>query len=294
VTGPAGGTWTCTHTPNRWALQRQASANQIARLELDADTPGGCAPAASPPTRQSDEPASKAISDSPRQLSRSCRSSGRHDHRRSQGPRPAWLRCRVLALPGRRRRRRPLPSLAGRTPRAPSHWRQRARPGLWLRDPGGPIACQRPLRGHRHGTSATSRSTAPAGWCPRRSSCTPTSPRSRSLPGPSTRSSPSTCSSICRSRTSRCCLVVSPPGCDPRVGCWPRSPIASRGPAPRRLAGRPGADVVEPRRCSDVSGLDTGSRLARDGPGGHPRRAGSPVLGSETSNYRRWSRHSDS
>ncbi len=39
MTGPAGGTWTCTHTPNRWALQRQASANQIARLELDADTP---------------------------------------------------------------------------------------------------------------------------------------------------------------------------------------------------------------------------------------------------------------
>jgi uncharacterized protein (TIGR03083 family) len=38
VTGPAGGTWTCTRTSGRWALRRQAGSHPDARLELDQDT----------------------------------------------------------------------------------------------------------------------------------------------------------------------------------------------------------------------------------------------------------------
>lgn len=38
VTGPAGGTWTCTRTTSRWTLDRQPSPYPRARLELDADT----------------------------------------------------------------------------------------------------------------------------------------------------------------------------------------------------------------------------------------------------------------
>lgn len=38
VTGPAGGTWTCTRTASRWTLDRQPSPHPDAQLQLDADT----------------------------------------------------------------------------------------------------------------------------------------------------------------------------------------------------------------------------------------------------------------
>jgi uncharacterized protein (TIGR03083 family) len=38
VTGPAGGTWTCTRTQARWGLDREAYTSPEARVELDADT----------------------------------------------------------------------------------------------------------------------------------------------------------------------------------------------------------------------------------------------------------------
>jgi uncharacterized protein (TIGR03083 family) len=38
VTGPAGGSWTCTRGPDRWHLQRAPHAAPAARLELDPDT----------------------------------------------------------------------------------------------------------------------------------------------------------------------------------------------------------------------------------------------------------------
>jgi uncharacterized protein (TIGR03083 family) len=38
VTGPAGGTWTCTRSQARWRLGRGAGADPDARVELDADT----------------------------------------------------------------------------------------------------------------------------------------------------------------------------------------------------------------------------------------------------------------
>ena len=38
VTGPSGGEWSCTRSPDRWSLQRQPHPQPAARLELDADT----------------------------------------------------------------------------------------------------------------------------------------------------------------------------------------------------------------------------------------------------------------
>jgi uncharacterized protein (TIGR03083 family) len=38
VTGPGGGTWTCTRGPGRWRLGRQQPSQPTATLELDADT----------------------------------------------------------------------------------------------------------------------------------------------------------------------------------------------------------------------------------------------------------------
>ncbi|GAA1556490.1 maleylpyruvate isomerase family mycothiol-dependent enzyme [Actinomadura kijaniata] len=38
VPGPAGGTWTCLHGPNRWALQHQPHPCPTSRIRLDADT----------------------------------------------------------------------------------------------------------------------------------------------------------------------------------------------------------------------------------------------------------------
>jgi uncharacterized protein (TIGR03083 family) len=38
VTGPAGGTWTCTRTGTRWELDRDPRTHPDARVELDADT----------------------------------------------------------------------------------------------------------------------------------------------------------------------------------------------------------------------------------------------------------------
>jgi hypothetical protein len=38
VTGPSGGGWTCTRSPDRWRLQRQPHPQPAARLELDPDT----------------------------------------------------------------------------------------------------------------------------------------------------------------------------------------------------------------------------------------------------------------
>jgi len=38
VTGPSGGEWSCTRSPDRWRLQRQPHPQPAARLELDADT----------------------------------------------------------------------------------------------------------------------------------------------------------------------------------------------------------------------------------------------------------------
>ena len=38
VTGPAGRTWTCRRTPNRWALTTHTSPQPDAHVELDADT----------------------------------------------------------------------------------------------------------------------------------------------------------------------------------------------------------------------------------------------------------------
>jgi uncharacterized protein (TIGR03083 family) len=38
VTGPAGGTWTCTRTSARWVLTRHATARPDASITLDADT----------------------------------------------------------------------------------------------------------------------------------------------------------------------------------------------------------------------------------------------------------------
>jgi uncharacterized protein (TIGR03083 family) len=38
VTGPSGGEWSCTRSPDRWSLQRRPHPQPAARLELDADT----------------------------------------------------------------------------------------------------------------------------------------------------------------------------------------------------------------------------------------------------------------
>lgn len=38
VTGPSGGHWSCTRSPNRWRLHRQPHGQPAAQLELDADT----------------------------------------------------------------------------------------------------------------------------------------------------------------------------------------------------------------------------------------------------------------
>src|SRR6266536_1896274 len=38
VTGPSGGEWSCTRSPDRWRLQRQPHPQPAARLELDEDT----------------------------------------------------------------------------------------------------------------------------------------------------------------------------------------------------------------------------------------------------------------
>ena len=38
VTGPGGGTWSCTRGPGRWGLDREPHPEPAARLELDADT----------------------------------------------------------------------------------------------------------------------------------------------------------------------------------------------------------------------------------------------------------------
>jgi uncharacterized protein (TIGR03083 family) len=38
VTGPAGGTWTCTRNQARWEIDRRACPRPDARVELDADT----------------------------------------------------------------------------------------------------------------------------------------------------------------------------------------------------------------------------------------------------------------
>jgi uncharacterized protein (TIGR03083 family) len=38
VTGPSGGQWSCTRSPDRWRLQRQPHPQPAAQLELDADT----------------------------------------------------------------------------------------------------------------------------------------------------------------------------------------------------------------------------------------------------------------
>lgn len=38
MTGPAGGTWTCTRTGTRWELDRDPRTHPDARVELDADT----------------------------------------------------------------------------------------------------------------------------------------------------------------------------------------------------------------------------------------------------------------
>jgi uncharacterized protein (TIGR03083 family) len=38
VTGPAGGSWTCTRGPDRWRLRREPHPRPTARVELDSDT----------------------------------------------------------------------------------------------------------------------------------------------------------------------------------------------------------------------------------------------------------------
>lgn len=38
VTGPAGGSWSCRRTPDRWELQHQTHPSPDAKLKLDADT----------------------------------------------------------------------------------------------------------------------------------------------------------------------------------------------------------------------------------------------------------------
>jgi len=38
VTGPAGGSWTCTRGPDRWRLRREPHPRPTARVELDPDT----------------------------------------------------------------------------------------------------------------------------------------------------------------------------------------------------------------------------------------------------------------
>ena len=38
ATGPGGGTWSCTRTPERWALSRQPTPSPDALIELDTDT----------------------------------------------------------------------------------------------------------------------------------------------------------------------------------------------------------------------------------------------------------------
>ena len=51
VTGPAGRTWTCQHTPHRWELTTHPRPHPDARIELEPTPPGAYAPAASPPTK---------------------------------------------------------------------------------------------------------------------------------------------------------------------------------------------------------------------------------------------------
>ena len=38
VTGPGGGSWTCTRDPDRWRLRRGPHSRPTARVELDPDT----------------------------------------------------------------------------------------------------------------------------------------------------------------------------------------------------------------------------------------------------------------
>src|SRR6266545_2276095 len=65
VTGPAGGTWTCTRTGTRWAPDHDQQTHPDARVELDADTTWRLCTRGITPSRPPAEPAPKETTDSP-------------------------------------------------------------------------------------------------------------------------------------------------------------------------------------------------------------------------------------